>query len=131
VSPKELFSAGTFELRTGETGCDFILPLAAEDVGSTDAFITVQEMTIDAGPGADPAFVPWPERSSRAALADFRYPCLQPDGALEALARWARDDRYFYVYVAIGADATPEREAEVWRIVDSLEFAHVDLDSAG
>jgi hypothetical protein len=131
VSPKEVFSAGTFRLRAGETGCDFILPLAAADVGPTDALITVQEVVIDAGPGADPAFVPWPDRPGREAFRDFLYPCLQPEGAFEGLARWVKRDRYFYVYVAIGAEASAERDHEVWKILGSLDFVTAELVPAG
>lgn len=126
TDPKEIFSSGTFALRQGETACDFVLPIAARDLGETGAFVTIQERKLGDVPGADPAFAPWPEQFGAEVFRDHAFPCVHDDGSLEALGRWSQSDRYFYVYLAVGPEATEERQAELWQLLDSMSFDRPD-----
>jgi hypothetical protein len=135
VSPGEILSLGTYPLRVSEHPDDGfrlfdapVAPAALEDMTSVDAFISLQES------------------GERVALFDARPDHFGPLGCEEAIygchpeedpdlpepwrdpafrAWWIPFEdagRGFYLFVAIGNEATLELRAQVWQAADSLSF---------
>jgi hypothetical protein len=127
VSPTEILSLGTYPLRQGGDTCAQIPENALEDLGSLDAFISIQRR---AGAARD-AFSPRPDAFTyewfdEQAGSGF-WDCLddRPDRD-EMFLRWGSfsdGDALYYVIVALGEDAHQTIRAEqVLRILNSLEF---------
>ena len=120
--PREVFSLGTFPLRSGGPNCDQVPSQALHDLGVTDVFVTLQERR-----GADPLgfdqrpdnFGPLPGSTD----TEF-YDCLEPEeradiGTMHWI--WFTDqERYFHVLVANGRDAAPESVSAIWSTLDQL-----------
>jgi len=117
-SPAEIFAAGTYRLRAGGESCWHFPVNAMEDLGPTDALVWIAEARPFGGHYPRPESFPGEPPDQE---MDARY-CLQnPD---KAYTQWwiafSQDGRSFYVLVAMGNDATDERRAETWRILDSF-----------
>lgn len=122
AGPLEILSIGTFPLREGGGNCAQIPENALEDLGSLDAFISVQ----------------WGASDARPRPAEFTYEWLdeQADrGFWECLDRVDRDELYlrfasfsqndvgYYVIVALGQQADQTvRAQQVLDILNSLEL---------
>jgi hypothetical protein len=133
--PAEILSLGTFPLRAGrdiDDGLRFfgppVAPKALEDMTSGDAFVSLQESGADVG-----LFDPRPDRFGPLGCEDAIYGCRPsvhpdlPDAAQDVPFRgwWIPFQdfgRGFYLFVAIGNEATPELREEVWAVADSLAF---------
>lgn len=125
ASPTEVFSLGSFPLEPGGPNCAQIPSQALNDMSPTDVFVTVQERGNDRdGSGFDPRpdeFGPAPGSADT-----VFYDCLDPDERADIDAiHWLRftdQDRYFYVLVAIGEDASPEDTATIWKVLNQMEI---------
>jgi hypothetical protein len=135
-SPGEILSLGTFPLRVSEDPEDGlriwdapVAPAALADMEAGDALLSIQETS-----NVDPDFFePRPATFGPLGCEDAIYGCRPsedpdlPDAARNVPFRawWIpfRDEgRSFYLFVAIGNEATPERRDEAWAVADSLAF---------
>jgi hypothetical protein len=120
VDPREVLSAGTFQLRYRETECAHVAGSALEDMGPTDAFITLQERGLD--PGSDWAgFPPRPAHfgptlggSSEASA------CVPSAQFTDHWFTFSDAGRHFHVLVAFGPKAPDAVQREAWGLLDSL-----------
>jgi hypothetical protein len=135
-SPGEILSLGTFPLEVSTDPDDGfslfdapVAPAALEDMTSGDAFVSLQE----SGGRIGPFFDPRPERFGPLECEDAIYGCRPsedpdlPDDARNVPFRgwwipFQDSGRGFYLFVAIGNEATPELREEVWAVADSLVF---------
>ncbi len=132
-SPSEILSLGTFPLRVSNDPEDGfrlfdapVAPAALEDITGRDAFISVQGGTESSGDARSR-----PDHFGPLDCEDAIYGC-QPAEDLPEPWRSARfrawwipfEDagRGFYLFVAIGDDASSELRAQTWDITDSLSF---------
>jgi hypothetical protein len=116
--PKEVLSLGTFQLRPGGEDCAQIPERAIESLGSTDAFITLQESAA----GSD-----FPRRPKSFSAKDGEVPdsadCLNnAEDVLFRMLRFRDEGRSFIVYVAIGDSTSAQTRNEVWQILNALIF---------
>jgi len=120
ASPVEVLSVGSFPLKPGGPNCAQIPSQALHDMGPTDVFVTVQETGPGAGSEPRPdTFGPTPGSDSNVFL-DCVGPEEQDDiGELHWLS-FTDHDRYFYVAVAIGKDATSDDVSAIWSVLDDL-----------
>ena len=133
-SPGEIFSVGTFPLRVSEDPDDGlrifdapVAPAALADMEAEDALLSIQET-----PNVDPDFFePRPATFGPLGCEDAIYGCHPsedpdlPDAARNVPFRawWIpfRDEgRSFYLFVAIGNEATPELREDAWAVADSF-----------
>jgi hypothetical protein len=131
--PAEILSLGTFPLRTGRDIDDGlrlfdapVAPKALEDMTSKDAFLSLQESSaVFAG------FEARPGHFGPLGCDESIYGCRPPKELPAALreapfrAWWIpfKDaGRAFYLFVAIGTDATPQLRQQAWAVADSLSF---------
>jgi hypothetical protein len=134
-NPVEILSAGTQRGLRDLAGTSGNLPLTAlQAMGPRDAFVTLQESYGDAR---------FANRPAHFALPDEPPPTV-PSWWADRNAEWldvywfdfADARRAFYVLVAIGREAPPERRAEALALLDSLRFepgpegVHIDSDLA-
>jgi hypothetical protein len=121
--PIERLHGATYPLRAGGDSCAHVPEHALEDLGPSDALISVYEWRNRAGAAARTRpehFLPF-EGSAPESRA-----CLEPPPDNEFLYRmhtFADAGRRVIVYVAIGADADFARRIEVGEVVDALRFA--------
>jgi hypothetical protein len=134
-SPVEILSLGTFPLRVSEDPEDGfrlfdapVAPAALKDMRSDDVFISLQE-----GSEAIALFDPRPDHFGPLPCEEAIYGC-RPSEDPDLPADW-RDvpfrawwipfqdsGRAFYLFVAVGNEATPELREEAWAVADSLTF---------
>jgi hypothetical protein len=117
--PEEILSLASYELRPGGTRCSF--GHALEDLGPTDAFVSVSE---SAGDLTSRYMITRP--------TDFAYDqgyeptfseCLDTEPVFdERFIPFSDGDRFFYVYVALGKAASEETRDEVLETMNSLSF---------
>jgi hypothetical protein len=129
VSPSEILSLGTLPLRVShdpEGGLRLfdapVAPEALADLTSRDAFVSLQEE----GGRPGPFFEDRPDRFGPRPCEDAIFGCNPDhwDGA-PFRAWWIpfRDaGKGFYLFVAIGNDATQELRDQAWAVADSLMF---------
>ena len=133
--PGEILSLGTFPLEVSTDPDDElrlfgppVAPKALEDMTSEDAFVSLQESGVDVG-----LFDPRPDRFGPLECEDAIYGCRPsdhpdaPDAARnEPFRAWwipfQDSGRGFYLFVAIGNEATPELREEAWAVADSMAF---------
>jgi hypothetical protein len=122
TDPFEIVSVGTYNMRPGGDLCAHLPVNALEDLGPTDAFLTIQEE-------GHPQLADYPSRPIEFKLGP---PNEQFDGVAcvrdpTALAQWwlsFRDgNRAFYVLVALGKSASEETRQQVLQTLNSF---HVD-----
>lgn len=131
--PAEILSLGTFPLRTGRDIDDGlrlfdapVAPKALEDMTSIDAFLSLQE----SGAGLA-GFEARPDHFGPLGCDESIYGC-RPS---EELPRAWRDapfrawwipfedaGRAFYLFVAIGTEASPQLRQQAWAVADSISF---------
>jgi hypothetical protein len=136
-SPSEILSLGTFPLRVSEHPDDGfrlfdapVAPAALQDMQSDDAFISLQESGgVSAGSTESR-----PDHFGPLGCDESIYGC-HPS---EELPRPWRDapfrawwipfedaGRAFYLFVAIGTEATPQLRQQAWAVADSISFEPV------
>jgi hypothetical protein len=134
LDPREELSVGTFPLRYRETACAHMPSSALDDLGPTDAFVTIQERGVDPGstwqgfPARPPHFGPKPEDASEAAQ------CVPDARFADHWFTFTDGDRHFHVLVAFGPQASAATRDEAWGILDSLRVdpqVRPDWSSAG
>jgi hypothetical protein len=128
AAPAEILSLGTFPLRAGRDIDDGlrlfdapVAPKALEDMTPEDAFVSLQES------GADVAlFEGRPDHFGPLGCEDAIFGCGAENwNDVPFLAWWIPFEdqgRAFYLFVAIGDDATPELREQTWDVADSLSF---------
>jgi hypothetical protein len=119
ADPRELLSLATYPLRPGSDRCAQHIPVnALDDLGPTDAFLTIQERR-------DPSTEHSPPRPDRFELpADTRSDANICEAG-RALTEWIafRDEgRAFYALYAVGPRADDDTRSDLLRILDRLEF---------
>jgi hypothetical protein len=137
--PGEILSLGTFPLRVSDHPDDGfrlfdapVAPAALEDMRSDDAFVSLQESGRAAGFDDDR-----PDHFGPLACDEAIYGC-RPSQDPDLPEAWRDppfrawwipfldDGRAFYLFVAIGNDASPELTQETWEVADSLSFVTAD-----
>jgi hypothetical protein len=128
AAPTEILSLGTFPLRAGRDIDDGlrlfdapVAPKALEDMTSADAFVSLQES------GADAAlFEGRPDHFGPLGCEDAIFDCRAENwNGVPFLAWWIPFEdqgRAFYLFVAIGDEASPELRQQAWDVADSLSF---------
>jgi hypothetical protein len=133
-SPSETLSLGTFQLRVSEHPDDGfrlfdapVAPAALRDMRSDDAFISLQESTAVFAGSTEHR----PDHFGPLGCDESIYGC-HPSAELPEAWRNApfrawwipfKDaGRAFYLFVAIGTEATPELRRQAWAVADSLSF---------
>jgi hypothetical protein len=134
TTPDEILSLGTFPLRTSRDPEDGlrvwdapIAPAALADMTSQDVFISLQER--HGGFGGDHLSRPstFGPRGCEEAIEG----CGPSEIPFEAWWIPFEDaGRAFYLFVAIGDEATPDLRDEAWAVADSLSFRR-DLTATG
>ena len=122
--PQEILSVGTYELRAGGDRCAQFPDRALDDLGKTDALVTLQEDSSTIRPGA-PGFPPRPPHfGAESGRGDDESPgCVsEPKDFFHRWIPFHDRGRSFYAYVAMGSAASPQTQEEAWAILDSLEF---------
>jgi hypothetical protein len=129
VSPEEILSIGTFPLRVSQDPEDGlrvwdapVAPAALADMTTEDAFLSVQESG-----NVDPDFFESrPLTFGPLGCEEAIFPCGAENWQdVPFLAWWIpfRDEgRSFYLFVAIGNEATRELREEAWEVADRLAF---------
>ena len=123
TDPLEILSLGTFPLRHRPTNCDAFAGSAREDLGPSDAFLTILERGFDPTsewPGFPPRrerFSPTPENAKGAEPA-----CGDRPGTDGRWLNFTGAGRHFHVQIVLGPDATSAVRRDAWRILDSLRL---------
>jgi hypothetical protein len=123
AEPREIPSIGTYQLRSGGKACiDAYLPgNALEDLGTGDAFITIQESPEASGfPPRPGVFGP-----DSARLTVDGLPACDVYGAVQLRGWWfafSDQGRAFYAFVALGQGLSHDGQVlrMVWHILDSF-----------
>ena len=124
AGPLEILAVGTFSMSPGQ-GCGPATAVAQMD--RSDALVWVSELSPELFPRA--SLENYPRRpdhfdGSAGRLADRGFECFGsgPDGTSHRQILFSDVDRFISAYVVVGPDASPDRQAEVWRILNSLAF---------
>jgi hypothetical protein len=130
VDPREVLAVGTYPLRYRATRCAHLPGSALEDLGSSDAFVTLQERGAGASglPPRPARFGPELGGASEAAA------CVPDARFVDHWFEFSDRGRDFHVEVAFGPDASAATRAEAWTILDSLRVdpsARPDWQSSG
>lgn len=122
LDPREVLSVATFPLRHRTTSCAHMAGGVLEDLGASDAFLTLQER------GLDPSST-WPDFPPRPAHFG---PGLGGPSEAARCAPGARFSdhwfgftdagRHFHVLVAFGHGAPVTTRREAWGVLDSLRI---------
>jgi len=124
TAPREILSAGTFVMRASTDPEDGlrpfdapVAPAALATMTSRDAFISVQE--------SSPVGHPADDRPKSFRDVEDRRCCTGREGDYPFTWWWVPfvdEGRAFYVFVAIGNDASTATTSDAWSIADSLTF---------
>lgn len=115
ASPGEVVSLGTYRMRAGGT-CAQYPSNAIQDLPDRGALITLY----DAG-AASQDFPPRPRHFGPVSSVDDSDQCVSGQEQFSHyFLSFSDQERSFYAYVAIGAEATDARRGEVWKILDTL-----------
>jgi hypothetical protein len=128
VSPVEILSMGTLPLATSddpEGGLRLfdapVAPAALAALSSDDAFISLQESD---DPFVGPEMTR-PDHFGPLGCEDAIFGCRAENWDVPFRAWWIPfedEGRAFYLFVAIGTEATPELSEQTWEMADSLSF---------
>ncbi|WP_028065745.1 hypothetical protein [Solirubrobacter soli] len=122
TDPREVLAVGTYPLRFRETACAHMPGSALEDLGPTDALVTVQERGVDPGsswsdfPARPAHFGPELGAASEASA------CAPGTRFTDHWFRFSQGDRHFHVLVAFGPQASPAVQAQAWATLDRLRI---------
>jgi hypothetical protein len=120
VDPREELAVATFPLRYRQTACAHVPGSALDDLGPSDAFLTLQER----GLGLPDAASDFPARPARfgpalgGASAASR--CVPGVRVEDHWFGFSDGGRHFHVMVAFGPQASAEVQRQAWAILDSL-----------
>ena len=93
---------------------------ALEDLGPTDAFVTIQERGLNPGASWE-GFAPRPEHFGPRPEDGSEAPECAPGTPFSDHWIWFTDrGRHFHVRVAFGPQASAETQDEAWDMLDSL-----------
>jgi hypothetical protein len=118
--PREVLAVATYALRYRRTACAHVAGSALEDLGSDDAFVTLQERGVDRAS----AWSDFPERP-----AHFGPGLGGPSEASACVPRahfrdhwfgFTAGGRHFHADVAFGPRTSAKTRAQAWAILDSL-----------
>jgi hypothetical protein len=120
--PHELFSAGTVALRWRRTNCEAFAGAAGASMRRTDVVVTVWERA-NVRRSTLPDF---PERPAKFGPVGKGEPagrgCGEPPGTIIHWRNFSDAGRHFHSLVRIGPRASPDSEADAWRVLDSLRL---------
>jgi hypothetical protein len=121
TDPREILSLGTFPLRHRPTNCDAFAGSARQDLGTSDAFLTVMER----GFNRNSEWLDFPPRPQQFSATPEN--TKGPDPACgdrpKTNGHWINftdAGRRFHVHIVLGADAPASVRDDVWKIVNSL-----------
>ena len=103
--PREILSLGTYPLRPGGDRCPHHPVNAIEDLGRTDAFISVLER---ASPHRADDYLPRPTHLTPRLEPRTNRFCVPDPARLDAWMTFSDGDRAFYLLVAVGESASDE-----------------------
>lgn len=134
TDPREVVAVATFPLRYRRTPCAHMPGSALEDLGPTDAFVTLQERGLD--PGS--SWKGFPARSKQFGLrlggsADARG-CVPGARFTDHWFGFTDGRRHFHVLAAFGSQATAATRRQARKILDDLRIdatVRPDWRSAG
>jgi hypothetical protein len=120
VDPREVLSVGTFPLRYRDTDCAHVAGSALEDMGPTDAFVTIEERGLD--PGSSWAgFPPRPTHFGPSLGGPSEASACVPSAHFtDHWFTFSDADRHFHVLVAFGPDTPEAVRRQAWALLDSL-----------
>jgi hypothetical protein len=122
--PHEVVSLGTFAMKPADHNCTQVPVNALEAMGPKDAFISIQATKGGSPQGFTPRpgyFGPTSGLDGAKGAGSDLGACI--DGKSNLFLRWISFPEQgggFLAIVAIGRDATPKRQAQVWQILNSL-----------
>jgi hypothetical protein len=123
TDPREILSLGTFPLRYRPTNCEAFAGSAREDLGPTDAFLTILERGVDRGsewldfPPRPKRFSPTPENAEGSEPA-----CGDRPGTDGRWLNFTDAGRHFHVQIVLGPDAPSTVRHDAWKILNSLRL---------
>ena len=121
LDPKEILSLGTYPLRPGGDRCSHFPVQALEDLGPTDAFLSIQERTDPpAGrypPRPRPFELPADPPSSEAGMF-----CVADAPRFEDWVPFSDGERAFYLIVTLGQEISEETRRQTAEILESVRF---------
>lgn len=123
TDPKEVLSLGTLPMAPTDEGCAHVPTDVLERLGRTDAFIMLleqQDYAFKAPPKPD---VFSPASGTEGSHTEIPRCIARP---LDFNLRWLSFDyngRGFYALVAVGGDASDERQAEPWQVLNNLQVS--------
>jgi hypothetical protein len=123
TDPREILSLGTVPLRHRPTNCEAFAGSAREDLGPSDAFLTVLERGVDRGsewldfPPRPNRFGPTPENAKGADPA-----CGDRPGTDGRWLNFTDAGRHFHVLMVFAPDAPPAVRRDGWQILNSLRL---------
>jgi hypothetical protein len=131
TDPREVVAVGTYKLRYRPTDCAQIAGSALEDLGATDAFVTVQERGRGSSRSGFPARPKHfgPDLGGAADASE----CVPGIQVVDRWLNFADGGRHFYVLVAFGAKASAATRKQAWAMLDGLRVdpnARPDWSSA-
>jgi hypothetical protein len=121
ADPREVLSVATFPLRYRPTDCAQVAGSALEDLGPSDAFITLQERGTDPGsswadfPARPAHFGPQLGGASEASA------CVPSARFVDHWFGFTDGGRHFHVEVAFGPEASAATRDQAWAVLDSLD----------
>ncbi len=117
--PREILSVGSFPLEPGGPACANVPVNALQSLGPMDVFVSLYESSGENTTAARPEHFSIKQGYEP---SDFKE-CLDENAAFQdRLIPFSDQERYFYVYIAIGDSASEDSRRDAFRILDSLEF---------
>ena len=108
---------GTYPLQPQQGGCDIVPQRALDALGPTDAFIAVYLYRLTASFDSQ---LPRPDHFTPEDFPPQQIQCTENVRGTVGSFNFLDHGRKISVMVAIGRDASPERRAEVYKILDTL-----------
>lgn len=117
----EMLSLATYDLEPGGARCDHVPVKALDDLGSTDAFLYVQEPEYVHGlPPRRAVEIRWRTRPS---LDDSIFSCIKdPRDLRYAFVPFRERGRSFFAHLALGPRASDGRRRQLLRTFESLRI---------
>lgn len=118
--PREVMSVGTFPLRYRRGMCAQFPSGTLEELGPSDAFVTIQERGLDPS-SRWPDFPPRPARfGPELGGASEVEACVKNTRFRDHWFGFTDGGRHFYALVVFGLQASQAVRAQAWAILDSL-----------
>ena len=117
MDPREILSVASVPLRFRHTNCEAWAGSAQQDLGDSDAFVTVR----DGGDLSGADYGSFPRRPDQFDQAPEASPCPGGRGMLQHV-RFSDAGRNFDVLLGFGRKLTDEGRREAYRTLDTLRF---------